>query len=129
MKITKSQLKQIIKEEIGNILEWSPPGGYMDQAMKSDLQHNLEMSTDPPPRAEITPQMEKDLKAKVYNHLVRLPLNNVYKGMEESLDDLQKNRGFENIDREQLKEIIFTMIEDSDLSPRFRDQYDIQAER
>ena len=58
MKLTKSQLKQIIKEEIGNILEWSPEGGYMDQAMKSDLQHNLEMS----PQDEKTESCEQLLK-------------------------------------------------------------------
>ena len=46
MKLTKSQLKQIIKEEINNILEWLPPGGYMDQATKSDLEHNLDMRDD-----------------------------------------------------------------------------------
>ena len=46
MKLTKQQLKQIIKEEINNILEWLPPGGYMDQAMKSDLEHNLDMRDD-----------------------------------------------------------------------------------
>jgi len=38
MKLTKSQLKQIIKEELNNLEEWSPaPEGSMDDLRQGDV--------------------------------------------------------------------------------------------
>ena len=103
MKITKSQLKQIIKEELS-------------KALGEDLDV-----------LQLTPEQEKSLSEKVFNYLVRLPLNDVYRGTQDALNDLRDRAGFENVDRAQLLNKIFSMVEDYD--PQFRKQYELQAQK
>jgi hypothetical protein len=86
MKITKSQLKQIILEELK---EWLPPGGYMDQATKSDLEHNLDMRDDAASK-QATPADETETLAQYLQDRYRGDKAGIKKFLEHQIREIIK---------------------------------------